>query len=300
MIDLASQGPGGSREIEELRSVLLAPDRELVEEQRSQIEALRERIDELEQRILVQIDEAVTPQSVDEVLVPAISNSSRPTGEIGEALEPEMRHAFHIAARTSRDEMAEAIYPLVGPAVRKMVASMFSLDRENTGRSFRVEQILLIDRETGLMIASTATEQRALEDADVVSGMLDAVCSFVQDAFEAPAGEGLEDLRVGDLSVLVENGPRAALASVVRGAPTPEYRDSAAQLLEDVHCDYAVQLATFDGSVERFEGLPDVLGKLHSDSQLISGNADGKTLAMFLVAIVGCILLVSFGVFIGR
>lgn len=299
MIDLAS-ADDPSLELEQLRSVLLAPDRELVEEQRSQIEALCTRIDELELRLAAEIDRAVTPETVDDVLVPAIANSKRATGEIGEALEPEMRHAFHIAARASRDEMAEAIYPLVGPAVRKMVAAMFSLDKENTGRSFRVEQILLIDRETGLMIASTATEQRALEDADVVSGMLDAVCSFVQDAFEAPAGEGLEDLRVGDLSVLVENGPRAALASVVRGAPTQEYRHSAAQVLEDIHCDYAIQLATFDGSIENFDGLPDVLGRLHSDAQAAAGNTSGKALALVLVGIVISILLISIGVFIGR
>ncbi len=298
MIDLVSENSDSSSdELAALRSVLLAPDRELIERQRSEISALQERVDDLEELIR----KAASAEGVDEVLVEAIRKSKRPTGDLGTAIEPELRHAFHISARSHRTEMAEAIYPLIGPAVRKMVAAMFSLDKDNAGRSFRVEQILLIDRETGLMIASTATEQRAIEDADVVSGMLDAVASFVQDAFEAPAGESLEDLRVGDLSVLVENGPRAALASVVRGAPTPEYRAAAAMALEDIHCDYAIQLATFDGSVEQFDGIPDLLAGLHNGASASdSGNDSAGALLILLIASVMCILLVSLGVFIGR
>ena len=48
MIDLAAQNsdPSGD-ELAALRSVLLAPDRELIERQRSEISALQERVDDL-------------------------------------------------------------------------------------------------------------------------------------------------------------------------------------------------------------------------------------------------------------
>ncbi len=285
MIDLVEGAEEPGSEFSELRSVLLAPERQLIEQQRIEIDLLQSRIEQLEQLV---VDQSGRAEALDEVLVQAIEGSQRATGDLGRVMEPELRHAFHISARENRSEMAEAIYPLVGPAVRKMIAAMFSLDKNNKGRAFRVEQILLIDRATGLMIASTATDERAIEDADVVSGMLDAVASFVQDAFEASEDDGLEDLRVGDLSVLVENGPRAALASVVRGAPTPEYRQTAAATLEEVHMEYYEELVYFDGSLEPFDGVPDILEKLHD------GTASKKSTTPAPAVLVAVAMVVLF------
>ena len=192
--------------------------------------------------------------------------------------------------------LAEALYPVIGPAVRKMIAAMFSLDKENNGTTFRVEQVLLIERSTGLMLASTATDEQALEDADVVSGMIDALISFVQDAFEAPSNDGLQDFRVGDLSVLVESGPQAVIASVVRGIPTSDYSDRAAKMLENFHVQYADELDAFDGNLEPFEGAADRLADFHdaSTDSSLTGAQRWSLLAIALTAIVLVALIAGF------
>ena len=82
---------------------------------------------------------------------------------------------------------------------------------------YRVEQVFLIHRETGLLLQHVS-RNRAGQDADQISAMLTAIPDFVRDSFATEAGETLDALRVGDLAVSVEQGPHAILACVVRGS----------------------------------------------------------------------------------
>lgn len=293
MIDLVAEDhslvAGVGSDLDQIRSVLLGPTVDLVEEQQRQIEVLTNRIATLEQII---IDKSGRAQAVDAVLVDAVRNSTRQVGELGYALQPEIDKAVYASARAEDTLLAEALYPVIGPAVRKMIAAMFTPDSSN---AFHVEQILLIERSTGLMLASTATDARALDDADVVSGMIDALTTFVQDAFEASGNDGFSDLRVGDLSLLVETGPQAVIASVVRGLPTQAYRDHAADTLETFHVAYSGQLANFDGSIEAFDGAADALGELHAGAAALAEAEKRKTLVVFVLAASVLIALLAVG-----
>ena len=51
----------------------------------------------------------------------------------------------------------------------------------------------------------------------MVSGLLTALRDFVKNSFRSGDTDDLEALTVGDLSVWIEQGPRAILAAVVRG-----------------------------------------------------------------------------------
>lgn len=294
-IDLVTEGhlsprPAQSNdELDRLRSVLLRPTSDLVEQQRREIATLHERVNALERLVA---DTAGRAEAVDEVLIEVVRNSKRPVGELGYALQPEIDQAVYASARAEDTLLAEALYPVIGPAVRKMIAAMFSPD---SGNAFEVEQILLIERSTGLMLASTATNEEALDDADVVSGMIDALTSFVQDAFETSGDDGLQDLRVGDLSLLVETGPSAVLASVVRGLPTQAYRDTAAATLESFHVSYGYELAHFDGSIDAFDGITDVLGELHAGVAAQAASAKRRSLfaVCFLASVIVALLAVG-------
>ncbi len=282
-----------SRQLDELRSVLLRSDREVVEAQRRQIDELVARVHRLEQTLY---DIAERKEVVDEVLVDAITSSKREAGELGLALRPEVEHAIFSSARTEDTMLAEAIYPVLGPAIRKMIADLFTLDKNKAGQPFVVEQVLLIERSTGLLLASTATNEEALEDADVVSGMIDALKTFVQEAFTADENDGLSDLRVGDLSVLVESGPNAILASVVRGIPSQDYRNGAAEALEGIHGRYASELALFDGSLDPFVGVADVLGELHANAAKSKAMSSTRSLVMVAVLVMVTAAVILLGV----
>ena len=80
---------------------------------------------------------------------------------------------------------------------------------------YRVEQILLIDRRSGLLVQHVTSDPRAAEDADMISGMLTAIRDFAHDSFRVSEDEGLEALRVGDCP----SGLSRALRHPRRGDP---------------------------------------------------------------------------------
>ena len=51
----------------------------------------------------------------------------------------------------------------------------------------------------------------------MVSGMLTAIQDFVQYSFDPQSEQALNTIHVGDLTVIIEQGPLAVLAGVVRG-----------------------------------------------------------------------------------
>jgi len=175
-----------------------------------------------------------------------------------------------------------------------MIAAMFTPSSASSG-AFRVQQLLLIERESGVLLAASAKDEEDLEDSDVVSGMLDAIRLFVQEAFDTPEHDGLQDLRVGDTSVLVEWGPEAVLASVVRGVPTDDYRRAAAITLEDIHRDYGFELENFDGRIDVFEATRPRLKQLYKAGSKRSAAEKTQMGLRYLAMIV---VLVAIGLLI--
>ncbi len=256
----------GEAELEEIRAVLFGDhiaELELMRaEHAGQLAELHARITELETALYDRNERATL---VSEVLPDAVS-TQRTSPLFQPALRPEVEQSILQSSRDDSTILAEALYPVIGPAVRKMVASMFTIDFRNTGQTFLIEQMLLIERQTGIVIAASATDQDMLEDADVISGMIDAIRRFVQEAFDADDHDGLRDLRVGDTSVLVEWGPQCVLASVVRGVPDEQFRDRTAALLERLHLQYAADLDAFSGDLAPFESASLELSSLHGET----------------------------------
>jgi outer membrane protein OmpA-like peptidoglycan-associated protein len=84
--------------------------------------------------------------------------------------------------------------------------------------------------------------------------MLTAIRDFVGDAFgpEREAG-GLRTFSVGELTVLVEQGPRAMLAAVVRGQAPETLLRKIQATLETIHLQFTNPLTEFDGDTTAFE-----------------------------------------------
>jgi len=243
--------------LEEIRTVLFGSEREELTALRKRVvelEALVERVGELEALVSESRDRA---ESVGVVLPDAIGHPA--VEDLGYALQSPTTQAIHLAARGEDNDLAIALYPVIGPAVRKMIANLLSFGPAD-GSTFLVRQVLLIERESGLLLASTSIDGET-QDADIISGMLDAIRLFVQDAFEASEHDGLQDLRVGNTSVLVEWGPRMVLASVVQGVPDEAYRRRAGELLEALHRTHEDELSTRRGVSE---SLDDAIPLLHT------------------------------------
>ena len=205
-----------------------------------------------------------------EIIVPAVKASLEKDEQLSAALKPVLVEQFKETSRNEPEVMAEALFPIMGPAIRKMIASMFTPDKDSRSVTYRLEQLFLIDSNTGLPLSHAASQNAVDRDADMVSGMLTAIQSFVHDAFSANEFDGLNTLQVGELSVWIEWGPKAVLAAVIRGTGPQKLREAMQIKLEEIHTEYATELKQYEGDSTQFETLTPELHRF-------MGNHDGST-----------------------
>jgi OOP family OmpA-OmpF porin len=258
----------------ELRALLVGP------EQR-QLRALQTRLE----------DPEAQARDVGRVLAAAVELRTHDP-HLKRALAPTIEDTISASVRRNPRPLADALFPIIGPAIRKAIATTLSgmleslnttlehslswrslqwrLDARRTGKSFaeivllntlvyRVEQVFLIHRPSGLLLQHVTAPGVPVQDPDLVSGMLTAIRDFVGDSFKVPEDEGLQTLKMGALSVWVEQGPHGLLALVVRGTAPPGLRATMQQALESVHAQYSDLLESFDGNAARFEGARPLL-----------------------------------------
>lgn len=203
------------------------------------------------------------------------------------ALTPPIEKAITGSVQRNPKPLADALFPVMGPAIRKAVSAglagmvesinrtlehslswrslQWRLEAWRTGVSFaqivllktlvyRVEQVFLIDRRTGLLLQHVHAPSVEVQDADMVSGMLTAIKDFVQDSFRVVDGdsESVEALKVGDLSVWIEPGPFAIVAAVIRGVAPREFRRTLQDTVETLHLQFGEALQAFDGDASVF------------------------------------------------
>jgi outer membrane protein OmpA-like peptidoglycan-associated protein len=254
------------RELSELRDLLFGAERR-------QIDELRRRLDTAE----------LTPDELAEKLPQAIVQRSARDRQLGIALAPTVENAIRESVRRNPREIATAIFPVLGPAIRKAIAETMSglvntinraiehslspqgirwrIESWRTGVPFaqivmrhalvyRVEQVLLVHAETGLLLAHVP--DGSLGDADLVSSMLTAIGDFVNDSFEPKKTGELRAFAAGDLTVLVETGPRANIAAVVRGTPPDSLPAKLQTTLETIHLQWCDPLTAFNGDGTAF------------------------------------------------
>ena len=267
--------PRLKQEWAELRTLLLAPEQ-------TQLTELRNRIDHTE----------TDAPSVSKVLAEAITLRGKQDERLTAALTPHVQTALTSSVRRNPHVIAEAIAPIMGPAIRQAIVRTLqgmmqsfnqTIDHSlspkglawriqawRTGRPFaevvllhtlrfRVEQLFLIHRDTGLLLHHVASDTAIIHDQQLVSGMLTAIQAFVQDTFSTPRGQTLNTLEVGECRVLIEQGSQAILACVVRGTAPGYLRAQVQQTLESIQFDYADAFAAFDGNPSGFDATHDRL-----------------------------------------
>jgi outer membrane protein OmpA-like peptidoglycan-associated protein len=265
-----NSSPNGSGSLEELRHLILAPEQEA-------LERLHERIANPESRT----------EDVSGVVAEAIQLRREQGGSdaLSEALSPTIETALRESVRKDPSTLADALFPVMGPAIRRSILEtlrsflesfnqvldqslswrglQWRFEAMRTGRSFtdvallhslvfRVEQVFLIHKKTGLPLGHAVAPAVATQDPSLVSGMLSAIQDFVRDSFHTDRNQGLNRMSVGDLDVWVEIGPYAILAAVIRGVVPHTLHDLMAETLENIHAQYAEQLQSFDGDTAPF------------------------------------------------
>ena len=258
-----------SKGFSHLRQLLLAPEQ-------TELEQLKNRLDKL----------IIQPKDVGRVLPDAIRLRSQQDTRLITAMVPVTQKALSVSIKQSPQFISDSIAPILGPAIRKAVARAMrgmvqSLNQTleysmswkglqwrweafRTGTPFaevvllhtlryRVEQVFLIHKKTGLLLNHVIAEGVSGQGEEVISGMLTAIQDFVRDSFGQGKDDGLESLRIGDLTVWIEQGSGAILAGVIRGAPPVELREVFQETLETIHAQFSELLQSFQGDATPFE-----------------------------------------------
>lgn len=226
------------------------------------------------------------------VVSEALKLRSKQDASLQKTLNPLVTQALLDSVAKDPKPIADALYPIMGPAIRKSINTTMNqmmsnfnelleqsvspkswqwrFDAWRTGRSysevvlmnnlvFQVEQVFLIHRETGLLLQHVLADTAISKDPDMVSGMLTAIQDFTSDSFSVEENSSLNSLKLGDLTVLIEQSPSATLAAVVRGTVPQGMQKILSETLESIHHQEAKKLQDYDGNPDHFEHLQPLL-----------------------------------------
>ena len=272
----ATDGGSGARQddLETLRRLLTGPEQD-------RLRTLEKQVDRFE----------VTADAVAIVLPEAIAGGGTDQ-RLTRALTPTIESAIAESVHRNPEPVAQAIYPTLGPAIRKAISealagfvetlnraidSGFSaqglrwrLESWRTGvpyaqivirdsLAYQVEQVFLIHGETGLLLAHAVAGDTHGADGDLVSGMLTAIRDFVADSFDAAGEGGLSRFTVGERVVLVETGPQMLVAAVVHGQSPTSLLGRLQETLEMLHTQHRQHLQGFEGDNAPFTSAVPIL-----------------------------------------
>lgn len=270
-------------------------------------------------------DPAVRAEELSRVLPEAIARSSRKGDDLTSAILPNVEQALEVSVRKNSKVLADVMFPIMGPAMRKAVAETLrerlqSLNRAleqtfsmkglqwrfeslRSGKSFaeiamlhtmlyRVEQVFLIHNDTGLVLRHIQRPDVEAQDSDMVASMLSAIRDFTRDSFRLSDQESLNTLEMGDLTLWMEQGPRAMIVAVIRGNAPQEIRHTFQAALEHIESEQSDLLAEFNGDTEPFSA-----SDRHLESCLLHAEANeerkSKTPLYSLAAIAIVVMLIG-------
>ena len=266
-------------------------------------------------------------ERVASVLAQAIRQSTRNDPAISKALAPLINKAIHESTNTDPSQFTNVIFPILGPAIRKSVAATLREMVQNLNRvleqslspkgviwryrawragvsygryvisqtlKYCVEQVLLVHRETGILLHAVANDAVDAKDPELMSSMLTAIQDFVCDSFETESESSLERIEMGDFTLHIVAGPFAIVAVAVRGTIGEAELDQVNEAIELIHQDYHQDLEQFDGNREPFDATDDILRECLISEELQSATGPKRRPWLALIVILALAIILSF------
>ena len=317
-----TEGIGDSRanhrddEMEQLRRLLLAPEQD-------DLVQVHDRLEELETREFG-VDE------VSQVLPEAVALRASQDTQLARVLEPTIEETLRTSIQRDPHSLADALFPIFGPAIRKSIREALRSTLEAINRTieqrlspqsikwrveawrtglpfsqvvmrhtlrYQVQQVFLIDENTGLPLQHVVAEAFDAQDSSLVSGMqtaiVEAVERFAQDSYGTEEEATLDTMEIGDLTVWFAQGSQAYLAATIRGLPPPDLRAVMEDVLDTIHFRFKAELGAFEGDAEPLQGTRPLL-----ESVLLAQYEEKKRKISLLTWIFFAIVIVALGLWI--
>ncbi|ABA20504.1 OmpA/MotB [Trichormus variabilis ATCC 29413] len=228
----------------------------------------------------------IRPEDISRLLPEAVILRSQQDKQLITAMISIVEEAIQVSVQQDENILSEAFFPVIIPASRKAIASLLDemmqslnqtlehsfsleslqwrLEAKRTGKSFaeivllrtlvyRVEQIFLIHKNTGLLLRHLVASQVTSQDPDLVVAMLTAIQDFIKDSFSVQKTDQLQSLHFGELRIWITEGPQALLAATIRGNPPQELRLGLQTAIEKIHLKLSREMKDFAGDAEPFQ-----------------------------------------------
>ncbi len=184
--------------------------------------------------------------------------------EMPTTISPVITKALKNEIANSQDAVVEALFPIIGKMIKKYVSHEIRLLNERIEKqlsevfSFKSKfkskrkrskiigdalaasqhpellQLLVVDKESGILKASYSNSKSETVDKELIAGMLTAIKSFVEDAFKG-GNQSLETIEYEFYTLHIQNFHKYYVTAVVNGIYTVEVKDK----LEDMILDFA-------------------------------------------------------------
>ena len=240
----------------------------LLEQERGRMDALQDSVHKATARF----------ERVPDLLAEDIESSLREgkRSRLANVLSEASADSLEIAVRRRPQAVVQAVYPIIGPAIRRSLSDALrqmadDLDRalsdtfsprallwrweawrsgtpyaqvmlRHTTR-YQVEHLFLIAPESGLLLGHLTASELPPLDADAVAGMFTAIQQFVRDSVTVDEdGRGIGSATIGGYQLAVCEGPEARLVAFVRGVPSSDFSTRLDELNEELHARHGAQL----------------------------------------------------------
>ncbi|GAA0859594.1 OmpA family protein [Aliiglaciecola litoralis] len=226
---------------------------------------------------------------VSDVVIEAIHDRQKQDDAFDHVLVPLVEKSVQKSVKEHSEQFVGYLYPLVGRLVRKSVTAFLAefLEKTNdliensltlkglgwrfrawqSGVSFsqyvasqtfvfRVEQVLLIHRQTGILLNSVSQAGDNSADADLVSSMLTAINDFVSDSFHTTQQDHEQNLKIiktEDFSLVIKRGPQLLLVAAVTGNISQDISTKFQITIEHIHKLFSKEISQFEGDTLPFE-----------------------------------------------
>jgi len=238
--------------LELLKEILLTEEREFEKSITKKLETLNVVINQKSQ-----LSEKVDP-IIDDKLKEFVN-------DIPDRLGPTITQTLKEEIKNSQDAVVDALYPIMGKMIKKYIQSEMEVLSEKINsqlqssfsmvywkRKFKamfsgvseediimselvkpeIQQIFVIEKNSGLLSGSYSKKETI--DQDMISGMLTAIKSFVEDAFNA-GEQNLESIEYETYNIHVQNFHFYYIAVIISGA----YNNSYKSMLENQLLDFS-------------------------------------------------------------
>lgn len=229
----------------------------LLNEDRLEIDALKSKIESLE--TLIETQEALS-EKVNPIITKRLDKY---TEEIPKKLGPSITETLRSEIANSQDAIVDALYPIMGKLIKKFIQKEFEKLSEQIneqiknrfsfkafGRKLKsiftgvnensliikdiaeteVQEIYIIEKNSGILKGNFSKTDTI--DKDVLSGMLTAIKSFVEDAIKTE-NDNLESIEYGLYHIHIQNFKTYYIAAIVHGVYDINYQQNLRDLLYD-------------------------------------------------------------------